>query len=37
MIPDLTRVTLTSHGASIAQAPRYSGVYRFFDAQGNLL
>ena len=37
MIPELTRVILTSHGASIAQAPRYSGVYRFFDAQGNLL
>jgi hypothetical protein len=37
MIPELTRITLTSHGANLEQAPRYTGVYRFFDAQGNLL
>ncbi len=37
MIPDLTHVTLTSRGTHIEQAPRYSGVYRFYDAQENLL
>lgn len=37
MIPELTRITFTSHGANLEQAPRYTGVYRFFDAQGNLL
>jgi hypothetical protein len=37
MIPELSTVQLTYHGAPITRLPRFSGVYRFYDDDDALL
>jgi len=37
MLPELYNVTVTSAGEDLKTLPRYSGVYRFYDASGALL